>query len=225
MNRNLRLFPMSDGPKTNSTVVKSGMDRVCRDFTQVVAPLGFHRTNARSRSWERSADQLVQIIYFHRSGSTYGTPTNCGVDIRVHFSFRKVDGTRAGNEQLVTDQLRDSRGYAYHLRFNAETGSMYDRCLEDLLRVTREQGLPLFERNGAYQHFIELLQAFIAAQKRSRDDVRALETEFARHFDNDDRFADLQYELAMYGAEGGSSDASLTRECEWALKLLLGEMW
>jgi hypothetical protein len=26
---------------------------------------------------------------------------------------------------------------------------MYDRCLEDLLRVTREHGLPWFERNGA----------------------------------------------------------------------------
>lgn len=143
------LCPMSDAQRRKSAVVKGGMEQLCRDFTQAIAPFGFRRTNSRSRSWERRTERLVQVIYFHRSGSTYGAPINHSVDIRVHFSLQAFDGTPVRSDQLVSDALRDSGGRAYHLRFNAESGSMYDRCLEDLLRVTREHGLPWFERNEA----------------------------------------------------------------------------
>src|SRR5262245_33542613 len=131
---------MSDVQKTKSAVVKAGMERICRDFTQLVAPLGFRRSNSRSRSWEHRTEQLVQVIYFHRSRSTYGAPISYDVDIRVHFSLQASDGTPACRDQLDSGRVRDSRGYAYHLRFNAHSWSMYDRCLEDLLRVTREHG-------------------------------------------------------------------------------------
>jgi hypothetical protein len=140
---------MGDVQKAKSAVVKAGTDRVCRDFTLLVAPLGFRRTNSRSRSWEHRTDRFVQVIYFRRGGSTYGAPISHSVDLRVHFSLQNSDGTPAGRDQVVSDGVRDSRGYAYHLRFNAQTWSMYDRCLEDLLRVTREHGLPWFEKNGA----------------------------------------------------------------------------
>jgi hypothetical protein len=53
---------MSDAAKTKSAVVKDGMARVCRDFTQAVAPLGIRRTNRRSRSWERRSEQFLQVI-------------------------------------------------------------------------------------------------------------------------------------------------------------------
>lgn len=139
---------MSDAPQAKSAVVKGGMDRVCHDFTQLVAPLGFRRTNSRSRSWEHRTDRFVQVICFHRGGSTYGAPINHGVDLRVHFTLQNSDGTPAGDEQLISDPLRDSGGKAYHLRFNAESWSMYDRCLQDLLRVTRDHGLPWFARMG-----------------------------------------------------------------------------
>src|SRR5262245_8340273 len=117
---NMRLCPMSDAQKTTSAVVKGGMDRVCRDFTQAVAPLGFRRTNSRSRSWERRTDQLIQAIYFHRGGSSYGAPISHGIDLRVHFSLQNSDGTPARRDQLISDPLRDNRGYAYHLMFNAK---------------------------------------------------------------------------------------------------------
>jgi len=145
----LTLCPMSDASATKSAVVKAGMARLCRDFTQLIAPLGFRRTNSRSRSWEHRTDRFVRLIYFHRGASTYGAPINHSVDIRVQFSLQTFDGKPAGRDQLDSDRIRDSRGYAYHLRFNAETWSMYDRCLEDLLRVTREHGLPWFEQNVA----------------------------------------------------------------------------
>lgn len=72
-----------------------------------------------------------------------------------------------------------------------------------------------------YLQLIQLLEAFVAGRNRSREQVVAIETEFAHHFDDDPRFADLQYELAMFGADGRTGDAAaLVKECEWALKLL-----
>lgn len=124
------------------------MDRICRDFTSRVASLGFRRTNNRSRVWIRPGSELIASIYFHRLGSTYGSPRNNSVDIRVHFAVRNLDGNRASGDQLLSDRVRDSRGYAYHLRFNALSGSTYDRCLEDLVRITLEHGLPWFEQRG-----------------------------------------------------------------------------
>jgi hypothetical protein len=77
--------------------------------------------------------------------------------------------------------------------------------------------MPAEER---YQQFVELLDAFVARRDRSREHVAAMESEFARHFDDDPRFTDLQYELAMFGADDYPGDAALVKECEWALTLL-----
>ena len=71
-----------------------------------------------------------------------------------------------------------------------------------------------------YQQFVQLLEAFVAGRNRSREQVAAIETEFAQHFDDNPRFADLQYELAMFGADDYPGDAALVKECEWALTLL-----
>ena len=70
-----------------------------------------------------------------------------------------------------------------------------------------------------YQRFVELLEAFVAGRNRSRQHVSAIERESAEHFDDDPRFLDLQYELAMFGADDYPGNA-LVKECEWALKLL-----
>jgi hypothetical protein len=74
-----------------------------------------------------------------------------------------------------------------------------------------------------YQQFVQLLEAFVAGRNRSREQVAAIESEFAEHFDDDSRFIDLEYELAMYGADDQPGDAALVKECEWALKLLQGD--
>ena len=74
--------------------------------------------------------------------------------------------------------------------------------------------------NDPYQQFVQLLEAFVAGRDRSRQHVAAMESEFARHFDDDPRFVDLQHELAMYGADDHPGDAALVSQCEWALKLL-----
>src|SRR5262245_9780230 len=84
---------MKDARKERSAVVKAGMERVCSDFTKLVASLGFVRTNSRSRTWTYRGDKFIRVIYFHRGGSTYGAPINNTVDIRVHFSLQNFDGS------------------------------------------------------------------------------------------------------------------------------------
>jgi hypothetical protein len=140
---------MNDMEESTSEIVRAGFSRVCADFTKLITPLGFIRKNSRSRTWNRQINGLVDVIYFHRSGSSYGAPRNNSIDIRVHFSLQNVDGSPSSQEQLISDRVRDDRGYTYHLRFNALTWSTYDRCLEDLLRITRERGLPWYEKHRA----------------------------------------------------------------------------
>jgi hypothetical protein len=136
---------MDSSERSTSEIVKAGFDRVCDDFTTLVAPIGFKRTKAKSRAWHRQAGGLIDQIYFHRSGSSYGAPLNNSIDIRVHFSTHSVDAKPPFPlNGASSDRLRDDRGYAYHLRFNALTWSTYERCLADLVRITNDHGLPWF---------------------------------------------------------------------------------
>jgi hypothetical protein len=140
---------MNQAQGDTSAVVKAGMDRICADFTDLVTPLGFRRATARGRKWTHRGEKFTRTIHFHRSGSSYGAPINHSISIRVEFFVYGVEENLLPSAALTSDSLRDSRGHAYHLRFNALSWSTYDRCLEDLLRVTQEHGLPWFEKQGA----------------------------------------------------------------------------
>jgi hypothetical protein len=132
-----------DRSLSTTQIVKQGFDRVCGDFTKQMEQHGFSRS--RARFWTRSVDDWIDVIHFHRSGSSYGAPFNNSLSIRVHFAShanKLPDPIHLNGPS--SDNLRDSRGYAYHLRFNALSWSTYDRCLEDLVRVTVEHGFPWF---------------------------------------------------------------------------------
>jgi hypothetical protein len=43
-----------------------------------------------------------------------------------------------------SDHVRQQNGYAYHHRFNAETWSTYDRCLDELMLFMSEVAEPWF---------------------------------------------------------------------------------
>lgn len=138
---------MEESSKSASEIVRSGFVRVCKDFSDRIAPFGFKRTNSRSKYWQRQRNGLVDQIYFHRSGSSYGVPINNSIDIRVHFSTHSIHSNPHHSlNGSSSDSLRDDRGYAYHLRFNALSWSTYERCLDDLIRITRDHGLPWFEK-------------------------------------------------------------------------------
>ena len=124
------------------------MERACNDFADRLEPLGFKRKNNRGRTWTRSGADGRACIHLHRSGCSYGSPRNNSIDIRVELSIEPLDPNAAYRGQLTSEQVRDARGYAYHLRFNAFTWSTYDRCIDDFERFIRERGLPWFKQHG-----------------------------------------------------------------------------
>lgn len=114
-----------------SQSVTKGMQRICADFSKEAGIRGFLHT--KNRTWVRLNDTCAESIYFHRHGSTYGAPRTASVDIRVMLSIRVLNAPVAGGAiGIISDHVRRNTGYAYHHRFNAETGSTYDRCLEEL---------------------------------------------------------------------------------------------
>ncbi len=141
---------MDISQKSTTQIVRAGFDRACIDFTKLVVPFGFSKFKARF--WSRQADRCTDFIHFHRSGVSYGAPSSNSIAIRVHFAShlgQLPDPITLNGPN--SDQLRDSDGYAYHLRFNALTWSTYDRCLDDLIRALRERGLPWFATQRVFE--------------------------------------------------------------------------
>lgn len=60
-------------------------------------------------------------------------------------SIRVLNAPIAGGAiGIISDHARRKTGYAYHHRFNAETGSTYGRCLEELDFYMTEVAEPWF---------------------------------------------------------------------------------
>ena len=131
-------------PKETTKVVRAGMERVCKEFSARISELGFQRT--KKKIWTRRQTFTVDFIHFHRDGCSYGRPLNFSVSIRVHFGIRVLnDNFPAPALNGPLSDVEKTRSGNYHLRFNAQTGSTYDRCLEDLVRFVVEQGEPWFQ--------------------------------------------------------------------------------
>jgi hypothetical protein len=74
-----------------------------------------------------------------------------------------------------------------------------------------------------HQRLIAMMETYVSGQNRSGHYVRQIEGEFAQHLSDDERFGDLEYALAMFGADGYDDiEELLARECVWALKTLSG---
>ena len=136
---------MPTADKEFTSIVRARLEKACREFTLPVKPLGFQRT--RTMFWTRRHPLTIDFIHFHRGGSSYGASISAQVDIRVHFGIRVL------NDDFVAAALNGAhsnpgilRAGRYHLRFNAETGSTYERCVDDLTRFVIEQGEPWFQR-------------------------------------------------------------------------------
>src|SRR5476649_2934263 len=132
LNNERKLRPSMDEPQVPLIkIVRDGLERVCKEFTEYLSQHGFVRS--KKMLWIRSNGESLECISFFRRGSTYGSAHTASVDIRVAFFTEKVghpseSGRRNGP---WSDKLRDAKGYAYHLRFNASSWSTYDRCLDD----------------------------------------------------------------------------------------------
>lgn len=98
--------------------------------------------------WVRRHQHTADFISLFREGSSYGRPTNYSVSLNVHFGIRVLNDVFAGLSPNgprydYSERLRASH---YHFRFNAQTGSTYDRCIEDLVRHVVHEGEPWFVR-------------------------------------------------------------------------------
>lgn len=132
-------------PEDTTQIVRKGVEQACRDFTDRIKVHGFLRT--KKMFWTRIHEHTIDFIHFHRHGSTYGKPNNYSLDFRVHFGIRVINETYKTPilNGPYSDPGRLGAG-RYHLRFNAKTGSTYDRCIIDLERFVIQEGEPWFKR-------------------------------------------------------------------------------
>lgn len=134
---------MNDAPN-KTQIVRAGMERLSRDVGEGLAGLGFARS--RSKFWTRRHPHHLDFIHLFRSGSSYGAPYNASVSVRVHLGIAVLDDEREPTWLNGPDSSDMALFHAdrFHLRFNAATGSTYERCLEDVLRFATTRGEPWF---------------------------------------------------------------------------------
>jgi len=132
--------------ESHSKVIAEGMKRVSNDLSNLLKRRGFVRAKS-GRSWHRANDRSIETVHLQRRGSSYGAPRTASVDLRLTLGVRDANeatpATRAGHV-TISDHARRPNGYAYHHRFNAATGSTYDRCVEELDSFITEVAEPWF---------------------------------------------------------------------------------
>jgi len=130
----------------DKNTINQAITRIGTDFTQRIAHLGFIHT--KKWYWVRPHQNYADFIHLHRQGSSYGGQINYSI------SFRAYCGIRVFNDSFEALALNgpnsdssDAMEHRYHLRFNAKSGSTYDRCIDDLFRFVIEFGEPWFMSN------------------------------------------------------------------------------
>jgi hypothetical protein len=126
-------------------VVKDGIDKATAEFTEKISFLGYIRT--KKWFWVRESENSADFIHFHLNGISYGAPRNYSVSFRVHCGFRSYEDkfvALALNGPCSADiEASEKR---YHHRFNAKSGSTYERCIDDLVRFVVEIGETWFKK-------------------------------------------------------------------------------
>jgi hypothetical protein len=141
--------------RETTNVVRQELERACQAFTVRLAPLGFVRT--KKMFWTKLHPYTVDFIHLFRCGSSYGAPINYSVSLELQCGIRVLNDTfdAAAMNGPSSDPERSREG-RYHLRFNAQTGSTFERCVDDLVRFVGEQGEPWFRR---FTNMTDLMQS------------------------------------------------------------------
>jgi hypothetical protein len=126
-----------------TVTVRKAFNDACRDFSYAMAERGFSRT--KTRLWVRLSEHSIDVLSLFRAGSSYGAPISSSVDIRISAAMRLP---RDINEYLALNgpqsDVSRTRAGKYHLRFNAKSRHMYERCLTDLVRFVDAECDPWF---------------------------------------------------------------------------------
>jgi hypothetical protein len=154
---------MTTSEKTR--VVRSELERACKEFSVRLAPLGCART--KKLYWTRSHPATVDFIHLSRNGSSYGAPLNYSVTVSVACGIRVLNGDfQAPVPNGPWTDVERSRQGRYHLRFNAQTGSTFERCLDDLVRFVQEHCEPWFARFANMEELLTSSNSPLDARER-----------------------------------------------------------
>ena len=137
---------LSDDSKA---IVKSGIDKAANELSLYLDKLGYKRT--KKWLWTRRNLNSVDFISFSTVGGSYGAPINNSIWIRLECGNRLLDDERDylhvnGPFRSDSPKLRENK---YHHRFNAKSGSTYERCMTDLIRYIDEIIEPWFFSNDS----------------------------------------------------------------------------
>jgi hypothetical protein len=140
--------------KDKAAVVRQGFEDACREFSSRVSAFRFERT--KKHLWTRVQSHWVDFVHFHRNGMSYGAPITFSIDIRIHWGVRILNDSfpdlHLNGPYSDPNRLRSGH---YHLRFNARSGSTYDRFIEDLSRFFVEQSEPWFNQFASVESLLK----------------------------------------------------------------------
>lgn len=167
---------MRPRPDDTTQVVRAGVENAAKDFTARLEALGFIRT--KKMLWVRRHPHTADFISLSRNGSTYGRPINYSVSLDLEFGIRvlnsALDGLPANGPRYdFSERLRAAH---YHFRFNAQSGSTYERCIDDLIRYVTHEGEPWFVRFRDPEALLTLLDSPLQESEKEslRGDVSGL---------------------------------------------------
>ena len=155
-------------PADTTQVVRAGVEKAAKDFTARIEKLGFKRT--KRMLWVRRHQHTADFITLFRQGSSYGRPINYSVSFTVSFGIRILNDvfdalSPNGPHYDYSERLRAAH---YHFRFNAQTGSTYDRCIDDLSRYVVHEGEPWFQRFRDTEALLNLVDAPLQDTEKTR---------------------------------------------------------
>lgn len=146
-----------------STPATEGITRFIGDLSTRLGPAGF--VHAKKMLWVRVEHGVAHFIHLQRDGSSYGPPIDASVSFRIHLGVRMLeDADPALHLNGPTSNEAAHRHARYHLRFNARTGSMYERTLDDAERFVRDVGGAWFARSENRRGVVSGIE--ISAQSR-----------------------------------------------------------
>jgi hypothetical protein len=122
-----------------TSLLRKGTERACLAFTADIAALGFQRT--RKTFWARVHEHSADVLHIHRGGISYGAPISASVSLRLHLAIRVLNDSFPA---IALNGPSSDTAVHYHLRFNARTFDMFDRCVHDLVRYVHDVGEPWF---------------------------------------------------------------------------------
>lgn len=121
-----------------TALVNAELSRLMKAIEPRLSELGYWP--AKKRHWVKEREHSAIFVVLERQGSTYGGPANASVSLEVnagvrvfnsHFPALALNGPQSSRAER-------SDGLRFHTRFNARSGSQFERTCEDVVRFVSE---------------------------------------------------------------------------------------